>query len=323
MPNLERILVGVDLHPREETLRPGSLNAVGQALWVAQNLGAELDILHSTHPDDSTEECDSVPEERSSPSARARESLESLLADCRGEGVACELHMTSERPWHAITQRVLDGRAQLVLAGKREQAQESDARRLGSVACNLLRLCPGPIWFVKPEHDLSHKLVLAATDLTEVGKACVEWGAAAAGGCTEGDKAADGELHVAHAYRVSRELQEQAESIDAASWSARLEELRSEAQAKIAAHLDSLRLEKEAVLHIGRNTPYHAIKEAVEHLHPDLLVMGAISRGGRPGYLLGSTAQKLVERVDCSLLVIKPRDFISPLAAAAAGASAT
>ena len=41
--------------------------------------------------------------------------------------------------------------------------------------------------------------------------------------------------------------------------------------------------------------------------------MGTLSRGGVAGLLIGNTAERVVNRVDCSLLTIKPEDFISPV----------
>ncbi|MEQ1895543.1 MAG: universal stress protein [Planctomycetota bacterium] len=51
----------------------------------------------------------------------------------------------------------------------------------------------------------------------------------------------------------------------------------------------------------------------VERVGAGLLVMGSVSRGGITGLLLGNTAERLLDRVSCSLLTIKPRDFVSPV----------
>ncbi len=59
--------------------------------------------------------------------------------------------------------------------------------------------------------------------------------------------------------------------------------------------------------------PSRAIQSGVEELDADLLVMGTVSRGGVAGLLMGNTAERLLDRVDCSLLTIKPADFISPI----------
>jgi len=41
--------------------------------------------------------------------------------------------------------------------------------------------------------------------------------------------------------------------------------------------------------------------------------MGTIGRSGLAGLLIGSTAEKLIDRVNCSILAIKPANFQSPI----------
>jgi nucleotide-binding universal stress UspA family protein len=64
---------------------------------------------------------------------------------------------------------------------------------------------------------------------------------------------------------------------------------------------------------VGCDSPSHGIRRAVDALRPDLLVMGSLSRGGVAGLLMGNTAEKVLGRVDCSLLTIKPDDFVCPI----------
>lgn len=45
----------------------------------------------------------------------------------------------------------------------------------------------------------------------------------------------------------------------------------------------------------------------------DLIVMGAVARSGLSGLLIGSTAEKVIDRVDCSVLTVKPASFKSPI----------
>ena len=70
-----------------------------------------------------------------------------------------------------------------------------------------------------------------------------------------------------------------------------------------------------AELHVGCDSPSRAIREGVEKLEADLLVMGTVSRTGVAGLLVGNTAERLLDRVECSLLTIKPEGFVSPIAA--------
>jgi universal stress protein E len=302
MRRLQRVFVGVDLHPREQRVRVGSAKAAEQAVWLARRAGAEIVLLHSTFLDDTADlPPGGLPTGEGQTTAEGWTALEALRAQCAEGGVSASVRLSPERPWIALTRLAMRGEADLVVVGKRE-GEESDGRRLGAVAAKLMRKCPGPVWLVQPEHDLQHKLVLAATDLTPLGEEVLEWSA----WVVEGEDCA---LHVAHAYQLPREslaasADEQAERLDA---------LRGRAQSTILARLAGARLEREPVLHIGRNTPYHAIMESLEHLHPDLLVMGTISHGGVPGMLLGNTAERVLERVDCSLLTLKPAGFVSPV----------
>jgi universal stress protein E len=292
MAELRKLLVGVSLAPRKPELGPGSEAALNQALWLARSLPARLVMLSS--------EFESAPFDD-----QRRAALEAARDRVAAEGVEVELRLVDERPWMALTHTVLAGEADLTLVGKRDDST-AEGRRLGSQAIKLLRKCPGPVWAVKPEHDLVHKLVLAATDLTTVGNQAVEFAAFVA----EHHRCP---LHVVHAYQTTMALQLSAAHLAEEEYDARIDAIKAEAQARIDAVINATVFDGESVVHIGRNAPHLAIREAVEHLHPDLLVMGTVSRGGLPGFLVGNTAERLLDRVDCSVLTVKPEDFVCPL----------
>jgi nucleotide-binding universal stress UspA family protein len=56
-----------------------------------------------------------------------------------------------------------------------------------------------------------------------------------------------------------------------------------------------------------------AILDFIERHHIDLLVMGTMARGGIPGVFIGNTAERLVTHINCSLLAVKPANFVSPI----------
>jgi nucleotide-binding universal stress UspA family protein len=41
--------------------------------------------------------------------------------------------------------------------------------------------------------------------------------------------------------------------------------------------------------------------------------MGTVSRTGVAGLLIGNTAEKLLQKVNCSVLAVKPDDFSTPV----------
>jgi nucleotide-binding universal stress UspA family protein len=45
----------------------------------------------------------------------------------------------------------------------------------------------------------------------------------------------------------------------------------------------------------------------------DLIVMGTVARTGIAGLLIGNTAERLLRRLPCSVLAVKPDGFRSPV----------
>jgi nucleotide-binding universal stress UspA family protein len=58
----------------------------------------------------------------------------------------------------------------------------------------------------------------------------------------------------------------------------------------------------------GTVIPKLAVKERI-----DLIVMGTVARAGLEGYFIGNTAETVLQRVDCSVLTVKPDAFVSPV----------
>ena len=51
----------------------------------------------------------------------------------------------------------------------------------------------------------------------------------------------------------------------------------------------------------------------VQHHKVDLIAMGTVGRSGVKGLFLGSTAEKVLDHCDCSILTTKPDGFVSPI----------
>lgn len=45
----------------------------------------------------------------------------------------------------------------------------------------------------------------------------------------------------------------------------------------------------------------------------DLLIMGTVARTGISGFVIGNTAENILQNVNCSVLTLKPKGFISPI----------
>lgn len=302
MQRFKKILVGLELVPAGDAVAGGSLQAAAQARWVAKLSGARIRFVHSTFREDEAPEGGARSADARL-SAPGRAALEAELVATREAGLSAELVFTAERAWIELVRMVLRAEGDLVVVGKRAEGF-ADGRKLGEVATKLLRKCPAPVWVVKAEHDLVQRLVLAASELGPVGDEACRLAATVA-------RAQSCPLHVVHAYQVPARLQAEAAHLSEERYAAEIEKLRAHAQAHVRAVVHGI--VERVEIHLGKGPPATVVREAVAHLDPDLLVMGSLARVGVSGRLLGSTAERLLDRLDCPILALKPQGFESPL----------
>jgi universal stress protein E len=62
-----------------------------------------------------------------------------------------------------------------------------------------------------------------------------------------------------------------------------------------------------------KGEPGRLIPELAVEMEVGLIVMGTVSRTGVAGLLIGNTAEKTLRQVDCSVLTVKPDEFVTPV----------
>ena len=55
------------------------------------------------------------------------------------------------------------------------------------------------------------------------------------------------------------------------------------------------------------------LPEAVWHVGADILLLGAVSRSRLDQPFIGTTAERVIDRVECDVFVVKPVGFRSPV----------
>jgi universal stress protein E len=293
MRSWKKLLLGVDL-ASDGTPTTGSRRAVDQVRWIARSCGAGVTLLHSTWTE----------EERARTAPDARKALEAVARSLGGDARGVEIVLSEERPWLALTRAALEGGHDLVLVAKRNEPR-TDARKLGLNARKLVRKCPSTVWLVHPEHEVLDDPIVAATDHSEVGQHAVGLAADVAA-------RAGVPLHLVHAFQIPMALQMEHSRMSGAEWERELDTLRGELRERTLGGLSPEQAARCEV-HVGCTGPVQAILEVLERTHADLLVLGTVSRSGVPGLLMGNIAERLIDLVDCSLLAVKPEDFISPV----------
>ena len=299
MHSIKNILVALDLGPKGEFLTTGSRRALELALDAAPALDAQVTLLHSSAEDEYWEQnedghiyvADGISDE-------GVDQLEKAADSFRSKGLETELLIVEEQPWIAIIRHVIERDIDLVIVGKRSNQTEATAS-LGSVTTKLIRKCPCLIWAVRPGTAHSPRSILASTDLGEFGTHVLSV-------ADELRDVWDAELHAFHAFQLSME-----DHLDPASDSS--QEIVDIAETKMMEIREQLSEGSKAKIHTALTSPTRGILGCVERFDPDVVVMGTVTKSGIPGLLLGRTAERLLRSLDCSLLVVKPKGFESPV----------
>lgn len=299
MKTFKRIVVGITFDSELHAPTRAAERATLQATWVAQHSGGHVTLLHSPLGRSSVAGGAFLGDSRAHVSRAAQPLLDALAkAD-----VPHELVIDDDRPWLALTRRAVNGEADLVVVGTRVRPAVG-AVPLGTNTRKLLRQCPCPVWVVHPWHEMLRRAVLVATDLTPVGQRAMGLAAQLAN-----EWKAD--LHVVHALELASQRKLEHGIEEKRRFSKLASRKEAEAREHVAQGLPPTK--NEARVHIGSGPATEVILEQIEQVDPDIVVMGTVSRSGLAGFMIGNTAERLLDRIDCSLLTVKPQDFRSPI----------
>ena len=68
-------------------------------------------------------------------------------------------------------------------------------------------------------------------------------------------------------------------------------------------------------VHFLKGQPEKVIPALADKKRVELIVMGTLARTGVSGLFIGNTAEKILTKVDCSVLALKPTSFVTPVKA--------
>ncbi len=66
-------------------------------------------------------------------------------------------------------------------------------------------------------------------------------------------------------------------------------------------------------LHVQQGSTRELLMTLTDQLRADAVFMGAISRSGLKGLFLGNTAEDVLDRLHCDLVIVKPDGFTAAL----------
>jgi universal stress protein E len=317
MQPFRNILVGVDLTQYDATtLQPSTVarQVVHQAQWLAGKMGSRLTFFSALNLT-----VESLPHlgdaERQNLANRvehvAEKILNGLVAQAREHGIEAENKLVLGRPWLEIIRRVLRGKHDLLLVGTRDR-KGLGRMILGSTAIRLIRRCPCPVWVAKPDGGHSPLRILVASDLTPVSDKAMSL-------ATQLAQITPAEIHLLHVVDFPLDHIWSTGLTDAKEQAYR-QSVRQQAQKALEAQVraaDASGLSPAVQVHLINDVgglPDEGILGFIQKHKIDLLVMGTIGRSGFLGVMIGNTAERLLPELTCSLLAVKPEEFVCPVA---------
>src|SRR5690606_35900740 len=66
-------------------------------------------------------------------------------------------------------------------------------------------------------------------------------------------------------------------------------------------------------VHHVKGRPDQIIPRYIEEMNIDILVMGTVARTGIQGFIIGNTAENIMQNIGGSLVALKPQGFVSPV----------
>ena len=233
----------------------------------------------------------------------------SVLRPFEKEGVKTSIKILTGIPFLAIIREVIRKDHDLVIITPEGRSEFKDML-FGTTTMHLIRKCPCPVWAIKPASDVPFPRILAALnpdpDKKEnmaLNRKIIEMSLSLA-------EMQQSELHIAHVW----DFHIRSAMIPKHTNDEIIEEVR-------AMHKSSFEnfLEKHAPdvpinqVHLIKGEAGLKIPRLAKEKDVDLIVMGTVSRTGIPGLFIGNTAEKILYRVDCSVLAVKPDGFSTPI----------
>jgi universal stress protein E len=287
--------------------------SIERAAWLARHEPAHIELFISDYTPQLAQSRAgwTVDEARASVIDRHRRRLEQLAEPLRAEKLAVDIDARWDYPLHdSIVRKAQDAGADLVI---KDTHYHSVLKRsiFSNTDWSLIRNCGATLWLVKPRPPGQRPCFVAAVDPLHQRDKPAGLDHRILTTARAFSDSLNGELHAFHAFDVAAAI---AVSTDAMSMPIALP-LNELADAMRAEHTDAVaRLCKEHDVppertHVHQGGTRQLLLALTEQLRADAVVMGAVSRSGLKGLFLGNTAEDVLDRLHCDLVIVKPDGF--------------
>ncbi len=236
--------------------------------------------------------------------------LEKLAEGYRENGLTVDIDARWEHPLdEAILRKVAESDSVLVVKDTHYHSA-SHQSIFSNVDWSLMRRCPQPLLLTKSRTIGATPTILAAVDPVHSHDKPADLDQAIVTAAQEVAEAVDGDLHVFHSF-------DPMPTISAATrWSPPLQidvdEKVDEERQRHRGSMDEL-LSRYSIaadhVHLHEGAPDEQLVGAAIQRSAEIVVMGSVSRGMLKRAVIGSTAERVLDRIPSDLLLIKHPEF--------------
>ncbi len=240
--------------------------------------------------------------------------LEQFVAAIRQAGIQVSGKTIYGTPFLEIIQEVQRNQHDLVMITAEGRNGVKDAL-FGNTTMHLMRKCPCPVWVIKPGQSKRFGRILAAVDLVPDDDERTALNTRILELATSLTRMGQSELLILHAWRMYGESTIRGRggfsTVDVDKLLRKTQDAHRQWLIELLQRhpLEDLKYE----VYLLKGEAGVLIPELAQAKEIDLIVMGTVSRAGIAGLLIGNTAEKVLRRVDCSMLTVKPEGFITPV----------
>jgi universal stress protein E len=306
-----RILVGV------RDARRAPRMALAKAGELARRTGARVELFHALSEFETSAPARAAPDataRMTTGAAQAERELARMARSRHLKGVAVNVKAEWDYPvQHALVRRALVMRADLLIV---ESHRHGSAARavLANTDWELIRVCPCALLLAKSARALAGGAVIASLDpLHSHDKpARLDQRLLRAGHTLA--RSSGGTLHAFHAFLPISLSVPMTLGDPLPGWIPEKAEARHEAhiRASFARSAQRGRVARTA-RHLLEGSVPDALAALVRRLRARVVVMGAVSRSGLRRLFIGNTAERVLDELECDVLVVKPLGFRTPV----------
>ena len=314
MQRLDRILAVID--PTVDA-QPGA----DRAARLARGAGAALELFECDFAPGLTGapffDTDALRRQRDDYLAGRRSRLEQYAGELRSAGLQVTTEVHWDNPLHVgILRRIAECTPDLVV---KDTHYHSPLRRtfFSNTDWQLVRTCPVPLLLAKPTDWPREPRIVAAIDPSHRHAKPAALDVDILTAALRVAKCVDGHVEAVHAFFPAALLAATAgmAGIPLAADVATTELLEAE---RARAERDAIDLAVASGLarnavRVLQGAPAEVLPQYLDQVQATLLVMGAISRSRLQEFFIGSTAERVLDRLPCDVLVVKPPDFTERL----------